>query len=326
MASIRKKKGWEIADNRVTPEEIFLNRRSFLKKMGSFGIGAYAVTSGCLDNSSNAQDKSVWSSIPKADGIYPVARNESFKVPDRSIAPEQIPASYNNFYEFTTDKERVWRLAEKFQTNPWEIEVSGLVQKKVTLDPDDLLKTMPMEERIYRHRCVEAWSMVVPWSGFPLKALIDRVQPLSSAKYVRMITFLRPDQAVGQKTQPWYPWPYYEALTMEEATNDIAFMVTGVYGHALPKQHGAPIRLAVPWKYGYKSIKSIVKIEFVQTKPGTFWNKIAPDEYGFTSNVNPKIPHPRWSQATERDIGTGERIPTLPFNGYGDYVGHLYNS
>ena len=185
---------------------------------------------------------------------------------------------------------------------------------------------MPFEERVYRHRNVEAWSMVVPWTGFPLTALIDKVEPTSKAKFIRFVTFNKPDQAIGQKTQSWYPWPYYEALTMEEATNELTMLVTGIYGHAMPTQHGAPIRLVTPWKYGYKSIKSIVKIEFVRKQPATFWTTVAPSEYGFTSNVNPKIPHPRWAQATERDINTGERIPTRPYNGYEDYVGHLYKA
>ena len=325
MAFIKIKSGWEIPECDVTPESVYSNRRQFLKRMGGLGLGAYALVNGCTGNQAHGQDASVWRSIPKAEGIYPVQRNTKYMV-DREIAREEIPASYNNFYEFTTDKDRVWKLAEKFKTKPWQVEVSGLVNKGGTFDVEDLLKTMPFEERVYRHRNVEAWSMVVPWTGFPLTALIDKVEPTSKAKFIRFVTFNKPDQAIGQKTQSWYPWPYYEALTMEEATNELTMLVTGIYGHAMPTQHGAPIRLVTPWKYGYKSIKSIVKIEFVRKQPATFWTTVAPSEYGFTSNVNPKIPHPRWAQATERDINTGERIPTRPYNGYEDYVGHLYKA
>jgi len=284
---------------------------------------------GCLNHSpeAGAQDTSgeVRRSIPSPNAPYPVARNSKYTV-DRPVTTEEIAASYNNFYEFTTDKDKVWRLAEKFETRPWEIEVTGHVHKERTFDIDDLIKLFPLEERVYRFRCVEAWSMTVPWVGFLFKKFIDEVQPTSNAKYVRMVTFLRPEQAIGQKTQSWYPWPYYEGLTMAEATNELTMMVTGIYGHALPTQHGAPIRCITPWKYGYKSIKSIVKIEFVSEQPKTFWNDLAPNEYGFFSNVNPKVPHPRWSQATERVIDTGKRIPTLPYNGYGEFVANLYKS
>ena len=200
----------------------------------------------------------------------------------------------------------------------------SLVDRPKVYDLDDLVRRMPLEERLYRFRCVEAWAMAVPWTGFPMKALINEVQPKSSARYVRMVTFQRPEQAPGQKSQPWYPWPYFEALTMEEAMNELTLLGTGIYGHALPKQHGAPIRLVAPWKYGFKSIKSIVSIEFTDKQPPTFWNKLAPSEYDFWANVNPNVPHPRWSQATERLISTGERVPSQLYNGYGEYVAHLY--
>jgi sulfoxide reductase catalytic subunit YedY len=194
----------------------------------------------------------------------------------------------------------------------------------MTLDIDDLLKRMPLEERLYRHRCVEAWSMAVPWSGFPMKALVDLAQPLGSAKYVRMETFRNPKVASGQK-QFWYPWPYIEGLTMAEATNELAFLVTGMYGKPVPRQDGAPLRLAVPWKYGFKSTKSIVKFTFTDKRPKSFWETLGPDEYGFWANVNPAVPHPRWSQASERVLGSDERRPTLLWNGYGEYVAHLYD-
>ncbi|MBI3610372.1 MAG: protein-methionine-sulfoxide reductase catalytic subunit MsrP [Nitrospirae bacterium] len=236
----------------------------------------------------------------------------------------EIPdaARYNNFYEFSSDKDDVYLKVEKFSVRPWTIEISGLVEKPITFDPDDLLRLMPMEERLYRHRCVEAWAMAVPWTGFPMKAFIDTVRPLSKARFIRFTTF-----HPARRSNPFTwnaPWPYTEGLTMEEAVNPLTMLVTGIYGHPLPKQHGAPLRLVVPWKYGYKSIKSIVRIEFTEQRPRTFWNTVIPEEYDFPANVNPEVPHPRWSQATEKMIGTGERRPTLLYNGYEKYVAHLY--
>ena len=198
-----------------------------------------------------------------------------------------------------------------------------MVAKPLEIGIDDLLKKMPLEERLYRHRCVEAWSMTIPWSGFPFAKLVELAQPLGSAKYVKMQTFLNPKVASGQR-QNWYPWPYIEGLTIAEATNDVAFLVTGAYGHPLAKQHGAPLRLAGPWKYGFKSVKSIVHFTFTDVRPKSFWESLQASEYGFWANVNPEVPHPRWSQATERVLGTDERIPTKLFNGYGEYVASLY--
>ncbi|RMF60446.1 MAG: protein-methionine-sulfoxide reductase catalytic subunit MsrP [Calditrichaeota bacterium] len=326
MALIKIPKGWELPEREVTPEDVYINRRRFLKTMGFSGLGAWGLLMGCLNKSSEAQPQvsdDVRRTIPKPAPPYLAPRNPKYTV-DRPITTEEVAASYNNFYEFTTDKARVWRLAEKFETRPWEIEVTGHVHKKRTFDVDDLVRMFDLEERVYRFRCVEAWSMVVPWVGFPLKKLIDEVQPTSEAKYVRFVSFLRPEQAYGQKTERWYPWPYYEGLTMREATNELTLMVTGIYGHALPNQHGAPVRIITPWKYGYKSIKSIVRIEFVSKQPPTFWNDLVPHEYDFTSNVNPNVPHPRWSQASERVVDTNQRIPTLIYNGYAEYVAHLY--
>jgi sulfoxide reductase catalytic subunit YedY len=254
-------------------------------------------------------------------GLYPVERNSDFEG-GRDITPEKLTARYNNFYEFGSHKE-IALAAQKLEIRPWTVRVDGLVEKEFTIGIDELLKKMPLEERVYRHRCVEAWSMVVPWGGFPLSELIDLAEPLSSAKYVVMETFQDPDVAPGQK-QFWYPWPYKEGLTMAEATNDLAFMVTGVYGKPLAKQFGSPLRLAVPWKYGYKSIKSIVRLNFVSRRPKSFWEEINNREYGFWANVNPEIAHPRWSQARERDLATGRKIPTHLFNGYGDEVADLY--
>ena len=251
-----------------------------------------------------------------------VENNANFTV-ERQMTDEVVAATYNNYYEFTTSKSTVWKKVEKFKTRPWEIEISGLVEKPMTLDMDDLMKQMPLEERIYRFRCVEAWAMVVPWIGFPMKALLEKVKPKAEAKYVRMLTFLDADIA-PQQNDFRLPWPYFEGVTLAEAMNDLTLLTVGIYGHILPPQHGAPVRLIVPWKYGFKSIKSIVSIELTDQKPRTFWNTLAPREYDFEANVNPNVPHPRWSQASERMIGTGKRHPTLIYNGYGDTVAHLY--
>ena len=209
------------------------------------------------------------------------------------------------------------------------MNVRELLQSKkeavITIDAEELIRKMPVDERLYRFRCVEAWSMTVPWSGFPLKALVDFAQPASGAKYLVMKTFSRPQEASGQK-QFWYPWPYTEGLTLEEATNELAYIATGIYGKPLPKQNGAPLRLAVPWKYGFKSVKSIVQFTFTDKRPKTFWEALAADEYGFWANVNPMVAHPRWSQATEEVIGTGRRIPTQIYNGYGEQVAGLYKT
>ncbi|MFQ5865848.1 MAG: protein-methionine-sulfoxide reductase catalytic subunit MsrP [bacterium] len=328
MPSIKINKEWEIPERFVTPEDVYMNRRKFLETLGVSGLGAWGLLSGCLEKSSEAGAQNsdlieVRRTIPKAKPPYPAPRNSTYTAA-RPVTTEEVAAAYNNFYEFTTDKGKVWRLAEKFENRPWKIEVIGHVHKKRTLDLDDIIKLFPLEERVYRFRCVEAWSMVVPWVGFPLKKLIDEVQPTSKAKFIRMVSFFRPKQAEGQQSHSGYPWPYFEGLTMAEASNELTMLVTGIYGHALPNQHGAPIRLVTPWKYGFKSIKSIVQIEFVSKQPPTFWNTVTPNEYDFWSNVNPSVPHPRWSQATERVIDTGQRIPTLLYNGYGEFVAHLY--
>jgi sulfoxide reductase catalytic subunit YedY len=230
--------------------------------------------------------------------------------------------NYTNYYEFTTSKEGVAYLAQDFKTSPWTVEVGGLVHKPKTFDTDDLLK-FPQEERIYRLRCVEAWSMVIPWLGFPLAKLLEEVEPMSKARYVRFETLYDPDQMPGQK-RAGYNWPYVEGLRMDEAMHDLTILATGLYGKALLPQNGAPVRLVVPWKYGFKSIKSIVKIDLVEEMPVSLWMASAPHEYGFYANVNPDVPHPRWSQATERRIGEIKRRETLLFNGYSEEVAHLY--
>ena len=250
-------------------------------------------------------------------------RNGRYRVEDRTLTPSSISGRYNNFYEFTTDKAAVARLASGLTIDPWTIEVGGLVQKPFQIGFEDLVKKFPLEERIYRLRCVEAWSMVVPWVGFPFSKFVELCTPLAAAKYVRFMSFYRPEEAVGQREQE-IPWPYYEGLRLDEAMNELTLMTTGIYGQPLPRQHGAPLRLIVPWKYGYKSAKSIVKIDFVAKQPRTFWNDLLPAEYTFLSNVDPDEAHPRWSQMSERDIGTGMRIPTLKYNGYAEFVTSLY--
>jgi methionine sulfoxide reductase catalytic subunit len=320
MSHVKFSKGWEISSNLATPESVYMNRRKFLQGAALTTLATTALLSGCTSRPPDPDAEIALSEIEKK--IYPAQRNEKFQL-DRPLTSERIAASYTNFYEFTSVKEDVIVHAQALAKRPWAVEVSGLVRHPKTFDVDDLLKNLPMEERLYRLRCVEAWAMAVPWTGFPLQALLRQVEPLSQATHVKMTTFYKPFVAQGQLAF-WEPWPYIEALTVPEAMNDLTFMATGIYGHPLPKQHGAPIRLVVPWKYGFKSIKSVVKIELVDYRPATFWNTLQGLEYDFTANVNPKIPHPRWPQSREKMIGTEEVRPTLPFNGYGKHVAHLY--
>jgi sulfoxide reductase catalytic subunit YedY len=308
-----RKKGWELPERLVTDEAVFLNRRRFMQGAGALA-GAGLVGSGLSDMAMAAEDPSA--------GLYPVSRNPEYKV-SRPVTPEDVATTYNNFYEFGSHK-RISSAAQALPIRPWEIAIAGAVEKPFKIGIDELLAKMPLEERIYRLRCVEAWSMVIPWSGFPMRALLDFAKPLGKAKYVKMQTFMKPDVARGQR-QHWYPWPYTEGLTIKEAAHDLSFLVTGMYGKPVPRQNGAPLRLAAPWKYGFKSVKSIVLFEFTEERPTTFWEEIAPSEYGFWANVNPDVPHPRWSQKTEEVVGTDERIPTQIYNGYGDYVADLYN-
>jgi sulfoxide reductase catalytic subunit YedY len=326
---IRKPKPNQLSERDVTPEDIYRSRRRFLRNaaLGLGGIGLAAA--GLKEPLSSA----LWGREPLSPGATPAdkplaplkaTRNPKYTVPGRNISPESVVAGYNNYYEFLTDKRRVAENAANFQPRPWQIEIKGLVEKPLKLDVDDLLKRFPLEERIYRHRCVEAWSIVVPWIGFPMARFVEWAKPTAKAKFIRMVSFYRPEQCIGQREQTWYRWPYYEGLRMDEAMNEIAFLVVGSYGHVLPNANGSPIRLATPWKYGYKSIKGIVTFEFTDKQPHTFWNDLVPDEYDFLSNVNPAKPHPRWSQATETEVATGQRIPTLPLNGYAEYVAGLY--
>src|SRR5262249_35961909 len=240
-----------------------------------------------------------------------------------SLTPYRSVTNYNNYYEFSETKEDVAPLSKNFTTSPWSITVGGLVSNPKTFSMDDILKSFTQQERIYRLRCVEAWSMVIPWQGFPLNQLLKQVQPTSAAKYVRFEALYAPDKMPGQK-DPFYAWPYVEGLRLDEAMHDLTILATGLYGMPLPPQDGAPIRLVVPWKYGFKGIKAITKIDLVDTQPTSLWMTAAPDEYGFYANVNPEVPHPRWSQATQQRIGEVNRRRTLPFNGYGDQVASLY--
>ncbi len=235
-----------------------------------------------------------------------------------------MASKYNNFYEFTTTKEKVWELAYGYKVDPWTVNVKGLVAKPKKLSLEDLFTKFPLEERLYRFRCVERWAMQVPWTGFPLAKLIEACEPLGSAKYVRFVTMNDPKGLPGMKSQAWYPWPYFEGLRLDEARNEMAMVAVGIYGHALPMQHGAPWRVVVPWKYGYKNPKSIVEIEFTDQQPPTFWNDLYSNEYGFIRTSTPGKPHPRWSQRFEQDIGTGEQRETLLYNGYGAQVAAMY--
>ncbi len=316
--NIIRRRGWEIPERLATPEHLVFNRRNLL--IG--GASALAMTPAMGPGAAHAQRVSDTANLPDPSAdLYPATRNETYKL-DRPITAEKINAHYNNFYEFNTSKQ-VAEQAQKLPIRPWTVKIDGMVEKPMEVGIDDLIRKLTLEERTYRHRCVEAWSMAIAWTGFPFKKLVDFAKPLGSAKYVRMETFMNPKVAPGLR-QTWFPWPYVEGLTMAEATNDLAFLATGAYGHPMAKQHGAPLRLAVPWKYGFKSIKSIVRFSFVDKQPVGMWEKLQVSEYGFWANVNPKVPHPRWSQASEEIIGTGERKPTQLFNGYGEFVADIY--
>lgn len=309
-----RRRGWEIPERLVTPERLAFSRRALL----AGGASAVALMPG----TGLAQRISELGKLADPTGyLYPAQRNERFKI-DRAITDEKINANYNNFYEFGTSK-NIAAAAQALKTRPWTVKIDGMVEKPIEIGIDDLIRKMTLEERVYKLRCVEAWGMAIPWTGFPFARLVDFARPLGSARYVRMETFMDPEMAPGQNVA-WFPWPYVEGLTMAEATNELAFLVTGAYGHPLAKQHGAPLRLAVPWKYGFKSIKSIVRFSFVDKRPVGMWERLQASEYGFWANVNPGVPHPRWSQATEEIIGTGERVPTQLFNGYGEFVADLY--
>jgi methionine sulfoxide reductase catalytic subunit len=294
----------------ITPKDVYFSRRDFIKTAG--------VIAGSVALAACAPQAVEFTDAPS--GASGVLKTDELGNPANSFS--EI-TNYNNYYEFSTNKEAVANLAKNFNPSPWTLEVSGMVGKPRTFGMEDLLSLFPQEERIYRLRCVEAWSMVIPWNGFPLASLLKQVEPTSDAKYVRFETVYRPEEMKGQSS-PFYPWPYQEGLRIDEAMNDLTLLATGLYGEMMPSQNGAPIRLVVPWKYGFKSIKSIVKIELTDKMPETLWASVAPNEYGFYANVNPDVNHPRWSQASERRIGELSRRPSLMFNGYGEQVASLY--
>jgi methionine sulfoxide reductase catalytic subunit len=293
------RRDWELPEHTVTPERVALGRRALLAGAGAIGAAAVLPHTALAD----------------------YAVDPAYKDAGRAVTDAKYATTYNNFYEFN-DSKSVWRDAQAMKVRPWTISIAGMVSKPRTIGIDDLLAQIPQEERIYRHRCVEAWAMTVPWDGFPMAKLIALAEPLASAKYVVFET--AQDKTMGGLSA-FYPWPYTEGVTIEEAANELAFISTGMYGKPLPQQNGGPIRVTLPWKYGFKSAKSVVKITFTDKRPATFWEQLNPDEYGFWANVNPAVPHPRWSQATERLLGSDERVPTQIFNGYAAQVAGLYS-
>jgi len=312
MKNRSETRAWELPDSAILPESQYLRRREFLRLFG-YGLAASAVLPVRMRATSAG---------------FPDSLNPSFKLEGVRLTPEDSITSYNNFYEWGVAKDQPKELANRgWKTRPWSVQIGGLCANPRQIDVDELIHLLgPAERRNYRHRCVEAWSMVIPWDGFPLAKLIDLAQPKPEAKYVKFTSFFDPGNCPGQRSNE-FPWPYTEGLTIAEARNELAFLVIGLYGKPLRNQNGAPIRLVVPWKYGFKSAKSLVKIEFVPEQPKTLWNEMAPNEYGFYANVNPHVDHPRWSQASERVIGAGflsGKQPTLMFNGYEKQVAHLY--
>ena len=294
---LRSKPDWQLPESEVTSEQVFLDRRTLVK-----GLGLALA----------------W------PGLSPIEAWAARFGSELTPSKESLVTSYNNFYEFSTDKGEVKTLAQGVQLGPWELEIGGLVEKPLRLDTRRLAQLFGEEERIYRFRCVETWAAVVPWMGFGLKKLVEMARPLSGAKYLRFVSHMDPKVMPGLASGH-FPWPYSEGLRIDEGTNELAFLATGLYGKPLPTQNGAPVRLVVPWKYGFKSIKSIRAIEFTATQPRTLWNDVGPEEYGFYANVNPEVDHPRWSQATEKLLGSWiERQPTLKYNGYGAQVASLY--
>lgn len=313
-------------DHQVTDESVYLSRRNVLAKLGFVGASAL------ISPKASAFDWWQQDDTDQTPSVTQALRYSADKNQQQILTPLDKVTQYNNFYEFGTSKEAPADNAQNFKTNPWQLSIEGLVEKPITLDYDDLLKRFALQERIYRLRCVEAWSMVIPWIGFELGELLKQAKPLSSARYVQFETLYDPEQMPGQKSRilgGGLDYPYVEALRLDEAMHPLTLMSVGLYGKTLPPQNGAPIRLVVPWKYGFKSIKSIVKIKLTENQPFTTWNKLAPQEYGFYANVNPNVDHPRWSQATERRITAGglfstKRIDTQLFNGYQE-VSPLYS-
>ena len=334
---IKKRTRSDIPSSEITPQSVYLSRRAFMG--GAAAVAGAAALAACAPKTdlSGAGSAARMQATAEAEiaaaataGVTPVPTATPVVIPGQTdeqgdpLTDFMDVTGYNNFYEFSTNKEAVADRASGFQSSPWQVAVGGLVNKPGTYDIEDLRTRFTAEERIYRLRCVEGWSMVIPWLGFPLAALLNEVEPTSNAQYVRFETLHDPERMPGQNS-PFFPWPYIEGLRLDEAMNDLTLISTGLYGDQLLPQNGAPLRLVVPWKYGFKSIKSIVKIDLVDEMPTSLWMAAASHEYGFYANVNPKVAHPRWSQATERRIGEGGRRPTQLFNGYGEQVAALYS-
>jgi len=306
-----------IPSSEITPKSVFINRREFLKNAGFTGVAALGT--GLLGNMAFPSEAQAANPSGKINGV----QKSPLSTTEKQNSLKDI-SSYNNYYEFSTDKYEPADLAKNFKTRPWTVSIEGLVKKPKTYDVDTILKMAAPEERVYRHRCVEGWSMVMPWIGFPISVLINQVDVLPKAKFVKFTTLLDSLQMPGTR-RAVLDWPYTEGLRMDEAMHPLAIFTFGLYGEVLPNQNGAPLRITVPWKYGFKSGKAITKITFTDSQPSTAWNSSAPNEYGFYSNVNPNVDHPRWSQKTERRLGEFLKRPTLMFNGYGDQVASLYN-
>lgn len=324
---IRTRPRWAIPESQVTPRSAWEKRprSGLLTRRRLLAAGGAGLTlSGCGLSVEGLELGDLDAYESPYGAWFPAERNEAYQVPERDLTSPVSATTYNNFYEFSTNKSAVHQLVGDFEVHPWTIEVGGLCQNGGVFDVEDLFTLFDLEERIYRFRCVEAWAMTVPWTGFPLRKLLEYVDPDSRATHVSFLSEADPLVMPGIDARPTYPWAYHEGLRLDEAMNEMTLMVAGLYGEALPRQNGAPLRLIVPWKYGYKSIKSIVRIELLDHEPETFWSTLVPDEYPFESNVDPSVPHPRWSQATERLIPGTEEVPTLLYNGYEPEVGHLY--
>jgi sulfoxide reductase catalytic subunit YedY len=318
------KKAPEPPSSEITPETLYLHRREFIKNAALFA-GTAAVVGGGGYLLTMKRTRPMDAFVPQGGAPLPVAVTQGPGPydTDEPRTPFEDVTTYNNFYEFGLDKNDPARKAHVLKSRPWTVAIDGEVHKPQTVDIDQLISWFPLQERVYRMRCVEAWSMVIPWLGFPLGELLKRVEPTSRAKYVVFTTLMDPEQMPGQK-RGVLDWPYTEGLRLDEAMHPLTLMVVGLYGKTLPNQNGAPLRLVVPWKYGFKGLKSIVRISLSEQQPDTTWNLAAPNEYGFYANVNPEVDHPRWSQATERRVGELRRRPTLPFNGYAEQVAALY--
>jgi methionine sulfoxide reductase catalytic subunit len=311
--NIQTPKPWARPGIEETPERVYRDRRTLLRALAGSGLAALGSP--------------LRAAPPPAEAAtqppYPAPRNAAYTL-DRPITDESLASRHNIFDEMTSERQDVWRVAQSLRTRPWTVHIGGQVAKALTLDVDDLVKRFGLEERLYRFRCVETWAMAVPWTGFPFRKLVDLAQPLPAARFVRMVSFSRPEEAPG-----WYAsrrvFPYYEALSLPEATHELTLLATGIYGHALPGQHGAPLRLVVPWKYGFKGLKSIVAFQFTAERPGTFWSDLSPEKYTFEANVEPHVPRP-WPQEHEYLLGTDEKRKTLLYNGYADLVAPLYRA